>query len=112
MMSQYPVTVFVGALIDRHGPALCTLLGGLLFVAGFGSFAHEVAGAPGGPPPSRAAFYRLVAAFLFVGLGTVFSCVHSSLPFRLSKRPAEGTAPRSSPRPSTSPGTSASRRAR
>ena len=111
-MSQYPVTVFVGALIDRHGPALCTLIGGLLFVAGFGGFASEVAFAPGGPPPTRAAFYRLVAAFLFIGLGTVFSCVQSSLPFHLLKRTAEGTARRSSPRPSTSPGTSGSRRAR
>ncbi|KDR81505.1 hypothetical protein GALMADRAFT_239491 [Galerina marginata CBS 339.88] len=74
MMSQYPVAVFVGSLIDQYGPSWCSLIAALLFSSGFGGFALEVANALDSlSKPSQAVFLRLVFYFLLVGLGTVFS---------------------------------------
>jgi hypothetical protein len=70
MMSQYPITPFVGYLVDRKGPAICSLIAAFLFVFGFGGFALEVKNST---KLSQASFYRLTFYFLLTGLGTVFS---------------------------------------
>ncbi|KAF9483901.1 MFS general substrate transporter [Pholiota conissans] len=75
MMSQYPVAVVVGSVTDQYGPSVCTFIGGLLFVTGFGGFSMEVYStvAANVQHPSQASFYRMVICFLLIGLGTVFS---------------------------------------
>lgn len=72
MMSQYPIAPFVGYLVDRKGPAICSLIAAFLFVFGFGGFAVEVNNTAI-EKASLATFYRLTFYFLLAGLGTVFS---------------------------------------
>ncbi|KAF9564426.1 MFS general substrate transporter [Agrocybe pediades] len=85
MMSQYPFAIFIGSLIDRHGPAPSSLIAALLFAVGFGGFAFEITSTPEDiAHASQGSFYRLALYFLLAGLGTVFaycSCVLSSSVF-------------------------------
>lgn len=76
MMSQYTVAAIVGWVIDRRGPAICSLFAALLFAFGFGGFSWEVYNTPEDiSSPLHGAFYRLSFFFFFVGLGTVFGWV-------------------------------------
>jgi len=38
MISQYPIASFVGYLVDRKGPEICSLIAAFLFALGFGGF--------------------------------------------------------------------------
>lgn len=79
-MSQYPIAPFVGYLVDRKGPAICSLIAAFLFFFGFGGFALEVNNTATEPSQaSLATFYRLTFYFLLAGLGTVFSYVVTKL---------------------------------
>ncbi|KAF8894567.1 major facilitator superfamily domain-containing protein [Infundibulicybe gibba] len=51
LVGQYPVAAFVGKIIDRYGPATCSLIAA----------------------PSSASFHRLTFYFFMAGLGTVSS---------------------------------------
>ncbi|KAF8902028.1 major facilitator superfamily domain-containing protein [Gymnopilus junonius] len=74
MMSQYPIAVFVGWLIDQYGPSLCSFLAALMFVSGYTAFAWEVDAISSGVfQSSPTTFYHLSFYFLLIGLGTVFS---------------------------------------
>ncbi|KAF8201667.1 hypothetical protein BJ912DRAFT_512334 [Pholiota molesta] len=73
MMSQYPIAVVVGSLTDQYGPAMCILIGGLLFVAGFSGFSSEVQNTPTSILHSpQISFYRMCSVSTD-WLGTVFS---------------------------------------
>lgn len=73
-MSQYPIAVFVGWLIDQYGPSLCSFVAALMFTSGYFAFAWEVdAISSNVSRSSQTAFYRLSFYFLLIGLGTVFS---------------------------------------
>lgn len=72
-MSQYPIAAFVGYLVDRKGPAICSLIAAFFFIFGFGGFALEVNNTSA--ELSQASFYRLTFYFVLAGLGTVFSYV-------------------------------------
>ncbi|KAJ3542564.1 hypothetical protein NM688_g5958 [Phlebia brevispora] len=74
MVGQYPFAAFVGKVLDRHGPRICSLAASLLFALGFGLFSIEISRAPDDvPSPSTLAFCKLTISFTFVGLATVFS---------------------------------------
>lgn len=79
-MSQYPFASVAGYLVDRKGPAICSLIAAFLFVFGFGGFALEVNTTATEPAQaSLATFYRLTFYFFLAGLGTVFSYVVTQL---------------------------------
>ncbi|KAI0797721.1 major facilitator superfamily domain-containing protein [Abortiporus biennis] len=82
MVGQYPFAAFVGKLLDRYGPRMCSLLAAILFSLGLGLFSLEVANTPDTiSAPSSACFQRLSLYFGMAGLATVlsyFSIVFSS----------------------------------
>ncbi|CAL1704917.1 unnamed protein product [Somion occarium] len=74
MVGQYPFAPFVGKLLDRYGPRMCSFLAAILFSLGFGLFSWEIASTPDEiSRASSASFRRLVAYFAMAGLATVLS---------------------------------------
>ncbi|TFK76555.1 MFS general substrate transporter [Pluteus cervinus] len=71
MIGQYPFSAFVGKAIDRHGPAVCSLIAALLFSFAFRLFSVQVSAAQ--PEPTIECFRNLSFLFLLAGFGTVFS---------------------------------------
>lgn len=76
MMGQYPVSAFVGKVIDHYGPAACSLVASVAFSSAFYLFSSEVQNAPA--EPTAALLSNLCILFLIAGFGTVFSCVLSA----------------------------------
>lgn len=69
-MSQYPLAALAGRVIDRKGPATCSLIAACFFSISFGAFAIETA------YPTKSTlglFHRLTFCYLVAGFGTVFS---------------------------------------
>ncbi|KAF9001869.1 major facilitator superfamily domain-containing protein [Cyathus striatus] len=74
MMSQYPLAVVVGKIIDHRGPSVTSLIASLFFLAGFGAFSLEIYNTPLDIlVPSVSSFRRMTFFFLLAGFGTVFS---------------------------------------
>jgi hypothetical protein len=73
MISQYPLSLPVGSIIDKRGPALCSLVAGLLFPIGFGIIASQTVKVPVGDHASSASFYWLIFSYLCIGTSTIFS---------------------------------------
>lgn len=70
MMSQYPFAALAGKVVDRKGPATCSLIGAFLSSTSFSAFAFETANPT---QPTSALFHRLTLFYLVAGVGTVFS---------------------------------------
>lgn len=74
MMGQYPFAALIGSLVDRAGPAACSLLAALLLSGGLGAFSNQIANAPTWPDSaSTLQYYILVLSFGMLGLGAVSS---------------------------------------
>lgn len=79
---QYPFSALVGYVVDRYGPAICSLSAAALFSSAFALAAREVhlaglgVASTGGP-----AFHRMILYFGMAGLATVlglFSALFSA----------------------------------
>ncbi|KZV84422.1 MFS general substrate transporter [Exidia glandulosa HHB12029] len=74
MMGQYPFAALIGSLVDRAGPAACSLLAAGLLAGGLGAFSNQISHAPPYPDPaSPVQYYILVLSFAMLGLGAVSS---------------------------------------
>ncbi|KAI0082743.1 MFS general substrate transporter [Panus rudis PR-1116 ss-1] len=74
MVGQYPLAPFVGKLLDRSGPRMCSFLAAVLFSLGFGLFSLEIAHTPDEiSQPSTSSFRRLTVYFALASFGTVLS---------------------------------------
>ncbi|CAG7845890.1 SubName: Full=Related to carboxyl methyl transferase {ECO:0000313/EMBL:CCA77941.1} [Serendipita indica DSM 11827] len=74
MSAQYPLAAVMGSLLDTYGTWLTSLIAGILFSSGFGSFAYQLSKAGRLPPGSANSPFRiLVACFFLCGVGTAAS---------------------------------------
>ncbi len=80
MVGQYPFAAFVGKLLDKYGPRMCSFLASLLFSLGLGLFSLEIANTPEDISVSSASsFRRLAVYFGMAGLATVLSYAQPSM---------------------------------
>lgn len=74
MAGQYPLSSFVGKIIDTYGPNVCSLVASFFFSASFSLFAWEIAKTPDDiTQPSASSFHLLTIYFALAGIGTVFA---------------------------------------